>query len=345
MSIELTFLAVTLLIIGSAVCSGLNIGLMSLDLHELRRKRKLGDNKAKKAYTFRKNAHLSLASILLSNVAFNSTAAIVLGSKLNGFVAAALSTLLLVVFSELLPQAIFTRRALGFIAGLAPLLRIMIIVTYPISKPLQLILDRMFGPEGAKRLHTRHELGLIIDDHLDEPTSELDEDEVEIIRGALKLSEKQVVDIMTPIDDVFWLKNTVDIDDKMIDRIKEAGFSRIPIFNKALSNCYGVLLMKDLVDIDFDTKPLKNTEFKLHKTKIIGSRTALDTMFRHFIAARTHLMPVSQNSKIVGIVTIEDLIEEIIGHEIVDESDKTTLIAEDKPSPQPKSPQKLPPLN
>lgn len=325
MSPEAVVITVILLVVMSAVCSGLNIALISLDPSELKRKAKLGNRQAQKLYPFRKNAHLSLASILLANVAFASGAAIILGDSLNGFVAAAVSTILLVIFSELLPQALFTRDALAFCSRFAPFLRLLIIVTYPLSKPLQLVLDRLFGEHSTTRLHTRHELGLLINDHLDEPKSELDEDEVEIIRGALQLSEKQVADIMTPIVDVFWIKQSETIDDKMIEKIKSAGYSRIPIFDASLKNCFGVLLMKDLVDIDFDEDPVDVQDVRLHKTKTIGSRTALDTMFRHFISAQTHLMPVTNNNKLVGIVTIEDLIEEIIGHEIIDESDRATI--------------------
>lgn len=326
MPLETVIIAVIILIIMSAICSGLNIALISLDPSELKRKAKLGNKQAQKLYPYRKNAHLSLASILLANVAFASGAAIILGDNLNGFVAAALSTLLLVIFSELLPQALFTRNALAFCARFTPLLRIMILISYPIAKPLQLVLDKAFGEGGStKRLHSRHELGLLITDHLDEPASELDEDEVEIIRGALQLSEKQVVDIMTPIREVFWIGDNQSIDGAMIDMIKNAGYSRIPIFNKKHTLCLGVLLMKDLVDIDFNERPFAIKELQLHRTKPIGSRTALDTMFRHFIAAQTHLMPVTMNDKIIGIVTIEDLIEEIIGHEIIDESDRSTL--------------------
>ncbi len=325
MSPEAVVVSVVLLILMSAICSGLNIALISLDPNELKRKAKLGNKQAEKLYPFRKNAHLSLAAILLANVAFASGAAIILGDSLNGFVAAAISTILLVVFSELLPQALFTKNALAVCSKFVPLLRFLVFITYPLAKPLQLMLDRIFGAHGAKRLHTRHELGLLINDHLDEPASELDEDEVEIIRGALQLSEKQVVDIMTPIRNVFWLDDEATIDGRMIDRIKGAGYSRIPIFNKTCTACYGVLLMKDLVDIDFDEEPQKLTDLRLHTTKLIGSRTALDTMFRHFIAAQTHLLPVTQNGSIVGIITIEDLIEEIIGHEIIDESDRTFI--------------------
>lgn len=323
MSVELLVFSVLILIILSAICSGLNISLISLDPTELKRKAKLGDKQAKRVYPLRKNAHLSLAAILLANVAFASGAAILLGDSLNGLLAAGISTVLLVVFSELLPQALFTKNALAVCSKLVPVMKLLVFITYPLAKPLQIMLDRMFGAHGDKKLHTRNELGLLINDHLGDSTSELDEDEVEIIKGALQLSEKQVVDIMTPIDSVFWIHQTADIDDRMIDKIKDAGFSRIPIFNKSLTKCFGVLLMKELVDIDFDEETIKLSEYKLHTTKSIGSKTALDTMFRHFIAAKTHLMPVTLNNKIVGIVTIEDLIEEIIGHEIVDESDRT----------------------
>lgn len=294
---------------------------MSLDVAELRRKAKLSDKRAKRVLPLRENAHLTLAGILLSNVAFASGAAIVLGDNFNGFIAVAISSLLLVVFAELLPQAFFARRALTICSYLSPIMRIMILITYPISKTLQLMLDRIFGQSKGNGLHTRHELGLMINEHLGEKSSELDEDEVEIIRGALQLSEKHVSEIMTPIENTYWLTLDTKLDSKKIEEIKRASYSRIPIFDKNLVKCHGILLMKDMVDVDFDEQRYRVSDLKLHSTKIVGSRTALDTMFRKFIGARTHLIPVDKNDSIIGIVTIEDLVEEIIGHEIIDESD------------------------
>lgn len=321
MSPIIIILVIILLLLLSALSSGLNIALMSLNSNELRRKAKLGNRQAKLVYPLRKNTHLTLAAILLSNVAFASATAIVLGENLNGFVAGAISTLLLVVFGELMPQALFAKRALLFCYIFAPWLRFITIITYPIAKPLQLLMDSLFGDHNGKQLHTRHELGLMIHEHLGEDASELDEDEVEIIKGALQLSEKQVSEIMTSIRHVYWLTKDTVLDDAKIDEIKSASWSRIPIFNKELTSCDGILRMKDLIDIDFEAKEYKVSDIKLYNTKVVGSKTALDTMFRKFIAARTHLIPVEKNDKIIGIITIEDLIEEIIGHEIIDESD------------------------
>jgi metal transporter CNNM len=305
----------------AAVCSGLNVAFMSLGVADLRRKAKLGNSYARALLPLRKNTHLTLAAILLTNVAAASAAPLTLDTKLNGVVAGIVSTLLLVTFAEIMPQALFTRHALRYCGKLAWLLRLMIVVTYPIAKPLQLLLDRLFGSE-RQELHTRHELGLIITEHLGDNTSELDEDEVEIIRGALQLSEKRVRDITTPIRQVYWMSPGETIDAKKIDEIKAKGWSRIPVFNKNHTVCYGVLLIKDLVDINFDESPVQLSDLPLHTTEVVGSMTALDTLFRKFIMGGAHLIPVEKDNKIVGIVTIEDLLEEIVGHEIEDETDR-----------------------
>ncbi|GAC1386538.1 MAG: hypothetical protein NVS1B7_4370 [Candidatus Saccharimonadales bacterium] len=293
---------------------------MSLSIDDLKRKTKLGSKSASRVLPLRKNIHLSLASILLTNVAVISATSLVLDSKLNGLIAGLLSTLLIVVFGEVIPQALFTRHALRFCSRLSPVLTLMIIATYPISKPLQLILDKLFAHQRLP-LESRDELGLIINEHLSRKGSELDEDEIEIMRGALSLSEKRVRDIMTPIKKAYWLTPETFIDAAKIDEIKDEAWSRIPILNSEKTFCYGVLLMKDLVDIDFDVQPIRVDSLTLRSTKVVGSMTALDTMFRKFIGARTHLMPVERDDKIIGIVTIEDLIEEIVGHEIEDETD------------------------
>ena len=321
MSVPLVILVVTLLVGLSAICSGLNVALMGLDLSDLRRKAKLGNKDAKRALPLREKTHLTLSAILLTNVAAVSTSSLVLESALYGLLAGLISTILIVVFGEILPQAFIARRALYFMGRLSWFMRLMIAVTYPIAKPLQLLLDNLFKSESPT-LQSRHELGIMISEHLGTKESELDNDEVEIIRGALQLSEKRVRDIMTKIRTVFWLTPSTVIDGEMIDEIKQHGFSRIPIFDQRLTRCYGIMLMKDLVDIDFEEKPQAVEELPLYPVQIIGSMTALDTMFRKFITSGTHLLPIERDDSIVGVVTIEDLIEEIVGHEIEDETDR-----------------------
>lgn len=320
MHVILLCIEVFLLVVFSALCSGLNIALMSLEIADLKRKAKLGNAEARKVLPLRRNSHLSLAAILLCNVAAVSASSLVLESELYGILAGLTSTLLIVIFGEILPQALFNRHALIYTSRFAPLLRLMIILTYPVAKPLQLLLDRLFGPE-IDELQSRRELGIMISEHLGSSQSELDDDEVEIIRGALQLSEKRVRDIMTPISQVYWLTPQTVIDGDKIDQIKARGRSRIPVFNTDKTICYGVLLMKQLIDIDFDEEPPRVDELPLHPVQAVGSMTALDTMLRKFIGSHTHLVPVEKDDKIVGIVTIEDLIEEIVGHEIEDETD------------------------
>lgn len=314
-------LEVLALILLSAICSGLNIATMSLDMGDLRRKAKLGNKHAKRMLPLRKNVHLLLGSILFTNVAVVSATSLVLGERFNGYVAGALSTVLIVVFGEVIPQALFSKNALLWSSRFYLLLRAMIFITWIASKPLQILLDALF-PREKRSLQSRGELGLMITEHLSSDSSELDDDEIEIMRGALSLSEKRVKEIVTDIRKVYWLMPDTVLNDARIDEIKEQGFSRIPIFNRQLTKCYGVMLMKDLVDIDFEEKEYRVDDMVLYPTQLVGSMTALDTMFRKFIAAGSHLIPIEKDDHIIGVVTIEDLLEEIVGHEIEDESDR-----------------------
>lgn len=295
---------------------------MSLSRADLRRQAKLGNKYARRVITLREKSHLSLSAILLANVAVISTTSLVIEhyNNGNGILAGVLSTLLIVIFGEVIPQAWFVRFALKFCAFFAPLVHITVFITYPVSKPLQLLLDQIVGYE-PRRLHSRDELGLLIGEHATDRNSELDDDEIEIMQSALQLSDKQVAEIMRPIGDVYWLSSDAILDAKTVDEITDRGYSRIPIFDRQLSICMGVLLMKDLVDIDFDSRPQPIRNFHLHPTRLVGSRTALDTLLRKFFVSHAHLMPVERDDRIIGIVTIEDLIEEIIGHEIIDETD------------------------
>jgi CBS domain containing-hemolysin-like protein len=317
----LIIIEVTLLVAASAICSGLNIAVMSLDLGELKRKAKLGNRAANRVLPLRRNSHLTLASILLANVAAVSATSLVLDQRFNGWVAGLISTLLIVILGEIIPQALFSKNPLAWSSIFAPLLKALTLITFVVSKPLQLLLDKLFPHERA-RLQSRHELGLLITEHLSDDSSELDEDEVEIMRGALQLSEKRVRDIMTDIRHTYWITPHTELTGEKIDEIKAKGFSRIPVFDAKLTKCYGLLLMKDLVDIDFDEHTYKPADIPLHPTQLVGSMTALDTMFRKFMSAGAHLIPIEKDDEIIGIVTIEDLLEEIIGHEIEDETDR-----------------------
>jgi metal transporter CNNM len=314
-------LEVFLLVLASAICSGLNIAVMSLDISDLRRKVKLGNKQARRVLPLRRNTHLTLGSILFTNVAAVSATSLVLEHEFNGWIAGFVSTILIVIFGEVMPQALFSKDPLSWTSRFAPVLYGMRIITYPLSKPLQLLLDKLF-PKERTPLQSRHELGLLITEHIADKNSELDDDEAEIMKGALSLSETRIRDIMTDLRHTYWLTPDTELSGEKIDEIKHQGFSRIPIFNQQLTECYGVLLMKDLVDIDFDEHRYKVEDMSLHSTELVGSMTALDTLFRKFIGAGSHLIPVEKEDHIIGIVTIEDLLEAIVGHEIEDETDR-----------------------
>lgn len=314
-----TFAFALVLISGSAICSGLNVALMSLDLRDVRRKAKLGDPYAIKALKIRKNVHFYLAGILLTNVAFASATSVVLSDAFSGLVAVIASTLLLVTFAEITPQALAVKNAMRTVAFFSLPIKIASYAEYPITKPLDMLLDRIAG-KTISPLHSRHELGLLISEHIGRE-SELDEDEIVIVRQALMLSEKRVHEIMTPVNRVFHLYEHSLVDGHMIDRLKEENWSRVPIFNRKKNRCEHFLILKDLVDIDFDSRKWPVHELPRHTAVSVGSMTALDTLFRKFIDAKRHMLIVEKNNKIAGIITIEDLLEEIIGHEIEDEGD------------------------
>ncbi|MGH7238117.1 MAG: DUF21 domain-containing protein, partial [Candidatus Saccharimonadales bacterium] len=160
-------LIVAALVMFSALCSGLNVALMALDGNDLKRKARLGNRAAATVLPLRTNSNLSLAAILLASVAAVSATSLVLNSQFTGWIAGAVTTLLIVIFGEIFPQAYLVRHALRATAKLSPLLKLMIFCTWPLSKPLQLLLDKVFGKHVSRSLQSRHELGLMIAEHAD----------------------------------------------------------------------------------------------------------------------------------------------------------------------------------
>jgi metal transporter CNNM len=130
------------LVLLSGCFSGLTLGFFSLNLTGLERKIKLGNKDAKKVYPVRKNGNLLLCTLLLGNVAVNSAMAIFLGNIATGLVAGLVSTGLIVIFGEIIPQAVFSRHALKLGASSVWLVKIFIFLLYPFAGPMAWLLNR-----------------------------------------------------------------------------------------------------------------------------------------------------------------------------------------------------------
>jgi metal transporter CNNM len=160
----LNYLIVIILLIFSALFSGLTLGLMSLSAPELKRKVALGDKDAKKVYPVRKQGNLLLTTLLIGNVAINAALSIFLGSIASGLTAGLTATALIVVFGEITPQAVFSRFALSLGAKTAWLVRIFIIILYPISWPIAWVLNKTLGEEMVT-IYSKQELMKIVEEH------------------------------------------------------------------------------------------------------------------------------------------------------------------------------------
>lgn len=316
----MTYIIILVLIIFSALFSGLTLGLMSLNVQELKRKMSLGDKDAKRVYGVRKNGNLLLCTLLIGNVAVNSALAIFLGSLASGFVAALLATGLIVVFGEITPQAIFSRFALSLGAKMAGFVRLLIFILYPICWPISLVLDKTLGDE-LPTIYSKRELMKIIEEHEDSPKSDVKAEEERIVKGALTFSDKKVQEIMTPKSAVVMLESLTKLDKGTLESISGSGHSRIPVYRGRTDNVIGILYIRDLLGDKNVGKEAGQVCDK--KVFFVDEDKKLASVFNAFLRTKHHLFVVSnQFGSVVGVVTLEDILEEIIRAEIMDENDR-----------------------
>ncbi|WP_027392458.1 CNNM domain-containing protein [Aquimarina latercula] len=316
------YLIVTILVILSGSFSGLTLGFFSLNITSLERKIKLKDKRAIKVYPIRKRGNLLLCTLLIGNVAVNSAAAIFLGEIASGLIAGIISTVLIVIFGEIIPQAVFSRFALSLGAKTVWLVKIFIFLLYPVAYPLSLLLDKMLGEE-LQTVWSKREIKEIIKHHEENEDSDIDKDEERILIGALSFSETTALHIMTPKPVLYTLEKGTLLDQNKLIEIREKGFTRIPVYDTTEDNVIGILYSKDLIGIVEEGKIVG--DYLTNKNPIMVKETIqLDALMNHFIKQKMHLALVFNTfGTFIGVVTLEDIIEEIIKVEIVDEADLT----------------------
>lgn len=313
------YLIVVFLVLLSALFSGLTLGFFSLNKDDLERKAKLGDKLAKKVYKIRKNGNLLLCTLLIGNVAVNTTLSIFLGSIASGFMAGIVATVLIVIFGEIIPQAAFSRYALVLGSKLVWLVRVFRFILYPFCAPIAWILDKALGAE-IPTVYSKRELVKIIEEHGNSKNSDVNPDEEKIIKGALSYSSKKVKDILTPRTEMHALKNDLVLTKEKVEAIRDSGHSRIPVYKKKIDNIIGILYVKDLIANNW--KKIKVEELCDKDVIHVSDDKPLDELLDAFKKTRHHLFVVTTKyGGVSGIVTIEDVLEEILGSEIVDEDD------------------------
>ncbi len=159
----------------------------------------------------------------------------------------------------------------------------------------------------------------------------LHQEEIGIIAGALKYRDMLVEEVMTPISKVFMLPASGTLNFQTIAEIFHAGYSRIPVYDKDKSDIIGLILVKDLIFIDpEDETPIKRFVDLFGRTPcVVWHDEKLGETLKLFKSSRSHMGIVrdvveGENGKdstytVVGIITLEDIIEEILGSEIEDE--------------------------
>ena len=196
----------------------------------------------------------------------------------------------------------------------------------PVAWPTAKLLDYLLG-EDHGTVYKKAGLKTLVDLHrtMGDAGHQLNSDEVTIISAVLDLKEKSVGSIMTPMDDVFTLSADNVLDEETMDLILSQGYSRIPIHAPDNDKDFiGMLLVKMLITYDpEDCKPVR--DFALATLPETRAETSCLDIVNFFQEGKSHMVLVSDHPGAdygaLGVVTLEDVIEELIGEEIIDESD------------------------
>jgi len=327
-------LLLVILLAFSALFSGLTLGLMSLDLTGLEIVM-AGDDLdaakyAKNIYPVRKKGNLLLCTLLLGNVAVNSLMAIFSAEIFDGIVGFILSTFLIVIFGEIIPQALCSRYALRIGSATIPLVKAIRLCFLIIAWPLAKGLDLMLGRELATT-YSNAEMIELLNVHVKENV--IDQEEANAMAGALTYKHICVKEAMTAMEQTYMLGVDEKLSFDLIGKIFKTGYSRIPIFEISRNNIIGLLFVKDLIFLDpEDNVPIRSfIQIFGRNVHLVWPDDTLGDVLTELKKGKSHIAVVRDvNNKdesqdpfyeVKGIITLEDIVERIIGDSIVDETD------------------------
>ncbi|KAE8100230.1 hypothetical protein FH972_018152 [Carpinus fangiana] len=303
-----TLFSLYVLVIIGLVCfaglmAGLTLGLMSLGLVDLEVLIKSGRPKdrlyAAKIFPVVKNQHLLLCTLLIGNALAMETLPIFLDKLVPPWAAILISVTLILMFGEIMPQAVCTRYGLKVGATMAPLVRVLLWLFFPISYPISKVLDWMLG-KGHAVLLRRAELQTFVTFHGNEAGKggDLTHDETTIINGALELTAKTAKDAMTPISNAFSLDLDSNLD------LWVSGFIfcflhrviLVPVYAGNSKNVVGLILVKNLLAVDpDDVVPVR--KMIIRKIPRVSEDMPLYDILNEFQKGHSHIAVVYKDNE------------------------------------------------
>ncbi|XP_028273671.1 metal transporter CNNM3 [Parambassis ranga] len=323
---------IVLLLLVCAVLRTVNLSLLWLDPVELYVLHSCGSEEEKRAAKrlepIRRRGNFLACSLLFLCVLGHSVLGVLLYQALGSIVSAVFTSGLLIFFlAELAPHIVCSGYGFQLAPALTWLAQVCMVLTCPLSCPLGLILDL-----GLRRdistCGIRERAMEMIRSSINDPYSEFVKEEFS--RGMLRT--KTVEDILTPLKDCFMLASSAILDFSTMSEIMQSGYTRVPIYEEERSNIVEILYVKDLALVDpEDCTPMTTiTKFYNHPLHFVFNDTKLDAMLEEFKKGNSHMAIVQKVNnegegdpfyEVLGLVTLEDVIEEIIKSEILDESD------------------------
>ena len=310
----------------SFLCSILEAVLLSITPAFIASKEKEAPQTAAKLQELKKDIDRPLAAILSLNTVAHTVGAVGAGAQAayvfgDAFVTAfsAVLTLLVLVLSEIIPKtlgATYWKGLSGFVATVMPWL---IFATWPLVKLSQGITYLMGGSHGHGV--SREELAAMAE--VGARTGVVEEGESRIVRNLLAFSSLTARDVMTPRTVIFALQRDITVDEVM-GGYSTLRFSRIPIFNDRLDGIESYVLKDDiLLRAARDEHDVRLREIARRIT-VVEEGVSLRPLFERFLADGEHIALVTDEyGGTAGIVTMEDVVETLLGLEIVDEADHT----------------------
>ncbi|XP_076742889.1 metal transporter CNNM3 isoform X2 [Maylandia zebra] len=309
-----------------------NLSLLWLDPVELYVLHSCGSEEEKRAAKrlepIRRRGNFMACSLLFLCALGHSVLGVLLYRALGSIVSAVFNSGFLIFFlAELAPHILCSGYGFQLAPGLTWLAQVCMVLTCPLSCPLGLILDL-----GLRRdistCGIRERAMEMVRANVNDPYSEFVKEEFS--RGTLRI--KTVEDILTPLKDCFMLPSSAVLDFSTMSEIMQSGYTRVPIYEEERSNIVEILYVKDLALVDpEDCTPMTTiTKFYNHPLHFVFNDTKLDAMLEEFKKGNSHMAIVQKVNnegegdpfyEVLGLVTLEDVIEEIIKSEILDESD------------------------